>query len=118
MSDSKYLTLLFENETIMRQESYITIEADSESNVAKNQTLMFPFGAKFKFLKRTTVKLGEFSKEFGEGEIVAIKALKICTFTDESIIQYIEPTVVAVGSVVTVPAGSEKTFKQGDTLEF
>jgi hypothetical protein len=27
MSDSKYLTLLFENETVMRQESYVTIEA-------------------------------------------------------------------------------------------
>lgn len=118
MSDSKYLTLLFENETVMRQESYITIEADSESNVAKNQTLMFPYGAKFKFLKKTKVNLGEFPTEFGQNEIVAIKALEICTFMDESIIEYIEPTVVAVGSVVKVLAGSEKTFKQGDTLEF
>jgi hypothetical protein len=80
--------------------------------------LMFPYGAKFKFLKKTTVKLGEFPMLFGVNEIVAIKALEICTFMDESIIEYIEPTVVAVVSVVTVPAGSEKTFKQGDILEF
>jgi hypothetical protein len=79
---------------------------------------MFPYGAKFKFLKKTTVNLGEFPTDFGQNEIVAIKALEICTFMNESIIEYIEPTVVAVGSVVEVPAGSEKTFKQGDTLEF
>ena len=102
----------------MRQKNYFTIEADSQATVSKGQSLVFPFGAKFRFLKRGGVKLGEIAMDFAEGEILGVKALEVCWFRGESLIQYIEPTVVSVMSVESVGAGVEKSFKQGDVLEF